>query len=116
MMVFIDRRILNMYDICINELSFEWDDEKEKYNFSKHGIDFQTAKMVFADPNRIERYDGLHSTEDEDRFITIGMINCVYIIIALVYTERDEVIRIISSRRATEKERREYYEHCKSDA
>ena len=104
-----------MYDICISKMFFEWDDDKEKCNLLKHGIDFQTAKMVFADPNRIERYDELHSTEDEDRFITIGMINGVYIVIALVYTERDEVIRIISSRRATEKERREYHEHCKSN-
>ena len=54
-------------------LNFEWDEEKEKKNIIKHGIDFETASYVFLDPNRLEYYDKEHST-DEDRYITIGLV------------------------------------------
>lgn len=87
---------------------FEWDDEKEKINIAKHGIDFSTAALVFGDVNRIEKYDELHS-EDEDRYITIGQINGVAVVVMVVYTERDPVIRIISARLATKREKEAYY-------
>ena len=91
------------------EMQFEWDDNKEKINLSKHGIDFSTAALVFQDENRIEFYDEAHS-EDEDRYITIGQINGVAIIVMVVYTERGDTIRLISARRATSQERRRYYD------
>ena len=83
---------------------FEWDDEKERKNIIKHGIDFETASHVFSDRNRIEIYDESHS-EFEDRYITIGLINKVAYVVMAVYTEREEAIRLISARKAANEER-----------
>ena len=92
-------------------MTFEWDDNKEQINIKKHGMDFETASRVFDDENRIEIYDDLHSNY-EDRYITIGMIDEITCIAMVVYTERGtDVIRIISARKATPKERRKYYDH-----
>ena len=91
-------------------MQFEWDDEKDKINKEKHGIDFSTAALVFRDENRLEFYDEAHS-EDEDRFITIGQINGVAIVVMVVYTERKNAIRLISARRATKQERSAYYDY-----
>ena len=87
-------------------MNFEWDDEKNKINFAKHGIDFETAMLVFNDLQRIEIYDMEHSNE-EDRYNTIGMVNDV---IFVVYTERKENIRLISARIATKTERSIHYD------
>lgn len=92
-------------------MTFEWDDNKEQINIKKHGMDFTTASRVFDDENRIEIYDDLHS-DYEDRYITIGMIDEITCIAMVVYTERGtHVIRIISARKATPKERRKYYDY-----
>ena len=85
-------------------MTFEWDDRKERINISKHGIDFSTAALVFGDDNRIEKYDDLHSIS-EDRYITIGEINGIAVIVVVVYTERENSIRIISARLATKIEK-----------
>lgn len=90
-------------------MTFEWDDEKEQINIKKHKLDFETAVYVFADENRLEIFDENHSLY-EDRYITIGLINEVPVVIMVVYTEREQRIRIISARKATHKERRLYYE------
>lgn len=87
---------------------FEWDDEKERINVAKHGIDFSTAALVFGDDNRIEKYDELHSI-NEDRYITIGKINGIAVVVMVVYTERKNSIRIISARLATRLEEEVYY-------
>lgn len=87
---------------------FEWDENKEKINLAKHGIDFSTAALVFGDVNRIEMFDAVHS-EYENRYITIGEIHGVAIVLLVVYTERGETIRLISARKATKQERRKYY-------
>lgn len=84
-------------------MTFEWDDEKNKINFAKHGIDFETAMLVFNDLQRIEIYD----MEHKDRYNTIGMVHDV---IFVVYTERKENIRLISARIATKTERSIYYD------
>ena len=89
-------------------MQFEWDEEKEKTNIDKHGIDFSTAALVFGDNNRIEKYDEKHSAE-EDRYITIGQINGVAIVVMVVYTSRNSAIRIISARLATKRETEAYY-------
>ena len=89
-------------------MQFGWDDEKEKSNIEKHGIDFSTAALVFGDNNRIEKYDELHST-NEDRYITIGSINEVTVVVMVVYTEREALTRIISARLATKREKEAYY-------
>lgn len=88
---------------------FEWDENKEKINISKHGLDFSTAALVFRDQNRLEWFDELHS-DYEDRYITIGEINGIAVVLMVVYTERGEAIRLISARKATKQERRMYYD------
>lgn len=87
-------------------LQFEWDEEKEQINIAKHGIDFVTASHVFLDPYRLEIFDEKHSTADEDRYITIGVVADV---LTVVYTERINALRIISARIATKKEKERYY-------
>ena len=85
-------------------MNFEWDPEKDKINQKIHGISFSTAKFVFNDIERWERYDSSHS-DTEDRWQTIGLVNKVLFV---VYTEQRENIRIISARIADEKERKVY--------
>lgn len=87
-------------------LKFEWDEDKNQLNLKKHGIDFETAMLVFNDLQRIEIYDVEHSI-NEDRYNTIGMVNDVLFV---VYTERKENIRLISARLATTTERSIYYD------
>lgn len=48
------------YNMCMNGIKLEWDEEKEKINIKKHGISFSTAAFVFNDPNRLEYYDEEH--------------------------------------------------------
>ena len=86
----------------IVETLVEWDDNKNRLNIKKHGISFETAALVFADEERIEYYDKLHS-QDEDRYVVLG---CVQGILYVVYTMRDEAARIISARMANSQERR----------
>ena len=95
-------------------MTFEWNDEKEKLNIINHGIDFSTAAKVFADKNRIELYDEAHS-EFEDRYITIGAIANVTYVVTVVYTERGETIRLISARKATNQERKMYYDYSQGN-
>ena len=87
-------------------LIFEWDDKKVYQNIKKHGVSFEEAATVFGDPFSITIYDILHS-EDEDRFVILGMSNENRILV-VVHTYRDDKIRIISARNATKKERKQY--------
>lgn len=87
----------------------EWDSAKNEINRSKHGIDFETAQLIFDDPfciTFVERF-----TDREERWHAIGSIETI-IVLVVVHTYREvdseEVIRIISARRATRKERRLY--------
>jgi len=89
---------------------FEWDSAKERINISKHGIDFKVASQVFLDNMRIERFDKLHS-DDEERFRTIGIAQDLLYVLSVVYTSKDNVIRIISARFANRKEIEEYNEY-----
>ena len=91
-------------------MRFEWDDKKEEANIRKHGIDFSTAALVFNDENRLDLYDEIHS-ESEDRYITIGMVGGIAYVVFVVYTEREEIIRLISARKATRLERSLYYDY-----
>ena len=94
---------------CISDdIEFEWDEEEEASNVKKHGLNFTIAARVFADPNRLEIYDEKHSI-DEDRYNTIGMVEKI---IFVVYTERNDAVRIISARLANEDEM-EVYLHGK---
>jgi uncharacterized protein len=87
-------------------LSFEWDDRKEKENRRKHRVSFKEAEFVFYDPYSITIPDLDHS-RDEDRFIDIGTSNKNRLVV-VIYTERNDHIRIISARKATTTERKKY--------
>lgn len=95
-------------------MRFEWDDKKEEANIRKHGIDFSTAALVFNDENRLDLYDEIHS-ESEDRYITIGMVGGIAYVVFVVYTERKDVIRLISARKATQLERSLYYDYSQGN-
>ena len=82
-------------------MKFEWDENKNAINKAKHKISFETASLVFNDPNYIEMYDFEHSTEEE-RFIAIGKVEEVLFV---VFTERKDVVRLISARITTNTER-----------
>ena len=88
-------------------MEFEWDDNKANLNFRTHGVRFEYAARVFNDPFRIEREDRSESY-GEQRFQVIGMVENRLLFV--VYTERDDAIRLISARKATSHERRKYHE------
>jgi uncharacterized DUF497 family protein len=89
---------------------FEWDEEKSITNLRKHRVSFETAKLVFEDPNYLTEQD--REIYGEARWRTIGMVDGVLILfVAHTVEEQDEeVVRIISARKATPGERREYEE------
>jgi hypothetical protein len=93
--------------------NFEWDPAKERENTRKHKVSFRRAATVFRDPNQLSIYDEEHS-EQEDRWVTMG-IDSGGVLRVVVHTfERvDEglcEIRIISARKATRRESRQYEE------
>lgn len=87
-------------------LRFEWDEGKASQNVEKHGIAFENAATVFGDPLSLTIDDPLHSQE-ERRFVTIGE-SVGREVLVVVHAERKSVIRIISARPATRRERRDY--------
>ena len=92
-------------------MRFEWDERKNRLNRKKHGILFEIASEVFADPFCLRIYD--RTIAGEERFWTIGRLENL-VILVVVHSSRDEqgeeIIRIISARKATPKERRFYEE------
>ncbi len=94
-------------------LSFEWDKNKEQKNIVKHGINFDEAKTVFYDKEALLKFDSEHS-EDEERFILLGLSSLANVLIVChCYRGQDEKIRIISARKATKNEEKQYYERTK---
>lgn len=87
-------------------MKFEWDKNKSIANLSKHKVSFDEAKTVFSDPLYIDFYDIDHS-DDEHRYIIVGQSQQGRILI-VSYTEREDVIRLISARQATRRERETY--------
>lgn len=89
-------------------MNFTWDNDKAKANIQKHGISFEEAKTVFDDYDALQIYDPDHS-EDEDRFILLGMSEILRILVVChCYREEDETIRIISARKASKNEQKQY--------
>jgi uncharacterized protein len=89
-------------------MRWSWDDRKFAENLRKHGLDFITAQFVFQDDLSVTRPD---SFPDEERWQTIGMIGEVCVLVIHTLPEREEDPgRIISARRATRNERKDYEE------
>ena len=88
-------------------MEFEWNAAKAKANWNTHGVRFELAKTVFRDPFAIERID---DREDygEQRFVIVGIAEG-QVLLFVAYAEREERIRIISARRATQYEQDDYF-------
>jgi uncharacterized DUF497 family protein len=88
------------------ELRFEWDSKKAAANVVKHAVSFEEASTVFGDPLGRITDDPRHSAE-ERRYALLGLSRDRRYL-AVMFTERGESVRLISARRATRRERREY--------
>ena len=89
-------------------MRFAWDDAKADENRRKHGVSFEEASTVFSDENARLKHDPDHSHE-EDRFVLLGFsAKLRLLLVCHAYRENDEVIRIISARKTTPNERRQY--------
>ena len=86
-------------------MQFVWDEAKRKSNLNKHGMDFADAKIVFA--GAIYTFEDDRFDYDEQRFITLGLLNGEVIVLA--HTEQENVVRVISMRKATNYEQRLYF-------
>lgn len=94
----------------MEELRFEWDPNKNAINQKKHAIAFEEARTVFDDPEALVIDDPDHS-ENEERFIILGFsIRANLLVVCHCYRESESVIRIISARKATVRETRQYHE------
>jgi uncharacterized protein len=89
-------------------VNFEWDPGKARQNRRNHRVSFEEAATVFGDPLAITYPDPDHSLS-EQRFITVGMSNAGRVLI-VAHMDRHENIRIISARKTTQGERRQYEE------
>jgi uncharacterized DUF497 family protein len=92
----------------VKRLRFEWDERKATVNRRKHGVSFEEARTVFFDEDALLRPDEEHS-EDEDRFVLLGLSKRLrMLVVCHCYRQGDEVIRLISARRANAFERQQY--------
>ena len=94
----------------MDDIQFEWDEDKNQENIRKHGVAFEEAQTVFLDENAIRFYDPDHS-HSEDRFIMLGM-SCKLRILVVCHcyreNEKGTIIRIISARKADKRESKDY--------
>jgi uncharacterized protein len=89
-------------------LHFEWDEQKAVANLKKHGVSFEEAKSAFYD-ERARLIDDPDHSEDEDRFILLGLSSALRVLVVCHCHRRDDgVIRIISARKATARETKSY--------
>ena len=88
-------------------MDFEWDDNKNKRNIAKHGVDFKDALHVFIDDNRVERLD-MRFIYGEERWQTVGITPKG--VLFVVYTEREggNLVRLVSARKASKRESEAY--------
>jgi len=92
-------------------MTFEWDENKNAININKHGIDFVEASSIFYDENAVMFDDPEHS-DGEERFLLIGMSRSLNVLtVCHCYRSNDEVIRIISARKATKTETEFYIQY-----
>ena len=93
----------------MDELRFDWDERKQKFNIKRHGVSFEEARTAFYDENAIQFFDPDHS-EDEDRFLLLGMsIRPQILIVCHCFRESETLVRIISARKADKSEEMDYW-------
>jgi uncharacterized protein len=92
----------------MKHIQFDWDENKNVLNKKRHKIAFEEAKTVFYDPAALLIHDPDHS-EDEERFLIMGMSQKLKILVVChCYRANDEIIRIISARKADKDETKQY--------
>ena len=92
----------------MKNLRFEWDERKAASNRRKHGVSFEEARSVFLDEDALQIPDPEHS-DVENRFVMLGLSSHLRtLVVCHCYRENDEVIRIISARKADRGERAQY--------
>lgn len=92
------------------QLTFEWERGRSLLNQKKHGISFEEAQTVFVDENALLIHDPDHSN-NEDRFVLLGLsAKLRMLLVCHCYRKSDEIIRIISARKATRAEQKQYWE------
>lgn len=89
-------------------LRFEWDSKKAVINFRRHGVSFEEVETVFLDDEAVLVPDEEHSS-DENRFLILGLsYHLRMLVVCHCYRESNDVIRIISARKANKSERMQY--------
>jgi uncharacterized DUF497 family protein len=92
-------------------MRFVWDEKKSRLNLTKHKVSFQTAALVFEDPHSISRFDRVKDGEERWQTLGVAVGVAVLLVAHADYAESgEEVIRIISARKATPHERKSYEE------
>ena len=92
-------------------MQFSWDETKDRSNYRKHGVYFETATLVFDDPDFVMMRD--RTVDGEERWQTIGLVKGVLLLLVahtIQDVEDQEIVRIISAREVTAHERRLYEE------
>ena len=110
MVEYLDKCVIKLR---IGDMLFTWDDEKERINIRKHSVDFRTAAAVFLDGDAVEEENSVDEYTGEIRMDTIGAATGLSKLLFVVYVERikndtDDIIRIISARKAEREERIRY--------
>ena len=98
------------FDFDVDNVIFEWDDEKEHINFVKHGIHFKTAAKVFLDPYKMIRDNDEHP--EEERYDILGKVGRVLFVVCTF--REGNTVRLISARIASASEKWRY-EHGEDD-
>jgi uncharacterized DUF497 family protein len=99
--------------LSLEKKTFSWSNDKNRENIKKHGISLQEAAPVFLDPFLVVRHDEVHSTMEETRWRGIGILNNA-LLLAVIFTEgKGDVVRVISAREASKKEKENYRENIR---
>lgn len=91
-------------------MKFEWDEEKRKINLLKHGIDFVDVQQIFE--NEIYSVTDNRFDYGEVRYFTLGLLNGR--VIAVAHTETDDIIRVISARKANKNDQEKYFKKIRN--
>ncbi len=85
---------------------FEWDPDKAEKNLAKHGVSFEYATAVFDDPQRVDREDTRRDYGEERRLVAGSIDGRLFVV---TYTQRDDVTRLISARKANDREQKNHH-------
>jgi uncharacterized DUF497 family protein len=105
-------RVDHTHQAMTVQFNFEWDPAKARANLKKHGVSFEAAVAIFRDPHALSVFDEGHN-DDEERWVTLGIAEQGRVLLVIhtfreIPSDQEITVRVISARRATRKEQREY--------